>query len=248
MSISNEKDLNGILKVGQFVAKVRKAMMQYVQAGMTTWDLDQYAKLFFDKESVDYAPFKEYKFPGMTCISLNHEIAHGIPSKQKIIQSGDLINIDISAHLNAYYADTGISFTISNEGARRFAKLCEAASQSTLSGIKQAKTGNPLRWIGRSIKHTANLNGFTVIKNLAGHGTGSKLHEDPQVLNYEDKREKRILNEGLVLAVESFISTGSEYAYEAGDNWTLTTRDNSYVAQMEHTIIVTRKGPIIATL
>ncbi|MCG9873372.1 MAG: type I methionyl aminopeptidase [Leptospiraceae bacterium] len=248
MSISNENEFKGIMKVGQFVAKVRKAMMLYVESGMTTWELDQYARTFFENESVDSAPNKDYKFPGMTCISLNHEIAHGIPSQDKIMHNGDLINIDISAHLNGFYADTGISFYIGEEGGVKFANLCEAAVQSTLAGIKQARTGNPLRWIGRSINHTARGKGFKVIKNLAGHGTGRKLHEEPQVLNYEDKSERRVLNEGLVLAVESFVSNGSEYAYESSDNWTLITGDKSFAAQMEHTIIVTRKGPLIATL
>lgn len=251
MSIQNEKDLQGILKAGKFVAKVRELLKLLAKPGVSTLELDNIAKLEFEKAGAFSAPKYDYKFPGFTCISTNFEIAHGIPKKETILKNGDLVNIDVSAKLDGYYADTGISFIVGNAN-ETLHKLCEAAIEGTMRATKQAFTGNYLRNIGREIHSTAVENGFTVIKNLAGHGTGKKLHEEPQVLVYEEKRDQRKLGNGLVLAIESFISTGSQTAYEEEDGWTLVASNRrgelSYVAQCEHTVIVQNGKPIIATL
>ncbi|MDF3821912.1 type I methionyl aminopeptidase [Leptospira sp. 96542] len=251
MSIQNEKDLQGILKAGKFVAKVREILKRMAKPGISTLELDLIAKEEFELSGAVSAPKHDYKFPGYTCISTNLEAAHGIPKPDRILKSGDLVNIDVSAKLDGYYADTGISFIV--DGAHNdLSKLCDVAMESTMCGVKQAYTGNYLRNIGKAIHNTARENGFTVIKNLAGHGTGKKLHEEPQVLVYEDKKDFRILNNGLVLAIESFISTGSQFAYETNDGWTLVAGEKfgnqSYVAQCEHTVIVSNGKPIIATL
>ncbi|PJZ46337.1 type I methionyl aminopeptidase [Leptospira brenneri] len=252
MSIQNEKDLQGILKAGKFVAKVRELLKLLAKPGVSTLELDNIAKLEFEKAGAVSAPKNDYKFPGYTCISTNFEIAHGIPKKDTILKEGDLVNIDVSAKLDGYYADTGISFVVGNSQNETLQKLCEAAIEGTLRATKQAYTGNYLRNIGKEIHSTAIENGFTVIKNLAGHGTGKKLHEEPQVLVYEDKRDHRKLNNGLVLAIESFVSTGSQTAYEEEDGWTLVAGNRrgelSFVAQCEHTVIVQNGKPIIATL
>ncbi len=247
MSIKNQKDLQGILNAGKFVAKVRDLLVKSAKPGVSTKMLDSIAKQQFEMASAFSAPRNDYQFPGYTCISVNHHIAHGIPSEIIFLKEGDLVNVDVSAKLDGYYADTGISFVI---GAPKspLNDLCRVAIESTHAAIKQATTGNYLRTIGREISQTAKNNGYTVIKNLAGHGTGRKLHEEPQVLVYEDKRDTRKLNQGLVLAIESFISTGSQMAYEAEDGWTLVTPDRSYVAQCEHTIIVNDHKAIVATL
>lgn len=250
MSIQNERDLKGILSAGKFVAKLRDLLMSLSKPGISTWDLDQIAKKEFEASGALSAPNNDYKFPGFTCISTNLEIAHGIPKKEKILKNGDLVNIDVSAKLDGYYADTGISFLV-GQGSETLTKLCKVAQQGTWNGLNQAITGNYLRNIGKAIQETAADNGFTVIKNLAGHGTGKKLHEEPQVLNYEDRRDRRKLNQGLVLAIESFISTGSQVAYEENDGWTLVAGNfpnQSYVAQCEHTVIVSEGKPIVATL
>ncbi|WCL49363.1 type I methionyl aminopeptidase [Leptospira sp. GIMC2001] len=248
MSISNDEELSGILKAGKMVARIRDAMRNFLKPGMTTFELDDFARKQFAIFGGVSAPKQDYNYPGYTCISLNDEAAHGLPSKDRKVNSGDLINIDVSGQLDGFYADTGISFVACSTETNKWTHLCDAAKKSTLAGIKQARTGNLLRYIGRSIHETAKNEGYTVIKNLAGHGTGRKLHEAPEVLNFENKREKKILNEGLVLAIESFVSNGSEYVYEERDGWTLKTPDGSRVAQFEHTVVVTKKGAIIATV
>lgn len=247
MSIENEKDLQGILKVGKFVGQLRDLLKQKALVGTSTLELDSIAKEIFMKSGAFSAPKHDYHFPGYTCISVNDEIAHGIPSKDKLLRNGDLLNIDVSAKLNGYYADTGISFIVGENKQTRLELLCDAAIQGTEAAINQATTGNYLRNIGRAIQQTAIQNGFTVVKNLAGHGTGRKLHEDPQVLVYEDRRVKKKLTKGLVLAIESFISTESETAIELADGWTLSTEEKSFVAQCEHTIIVMDDRAIVAT-
>lgn len=251
MSIQNEKDLQGILNAGKFVAKVRELLKLLAKPGVSTLELDMVAKQEFEKAGAFSAPKFDYKFPGYTCISTNLEIAHGIPKRETILKEGDLVNVDVSAKLEGYYADTGISFVVGNANPS-LSKLCETAIEGTMRATKQAFTGNYLRNIGREIHSAAKENGFTVIKNLAGHGTGKKLHEEPQVLVYEDRRDHRKLNQGLVLAIESFISTGSQTAYEESDGWTLVAGNRqgvlSYVAQCEHTVIVQNGKPIIATL
>ena len=247
MSIQNEKDLTGILKAGKFVARVRDLLVKCAKSGMTTLELDQIAKQEFEKAGAYSAPKHDYNFPGYTCISVNHQVAHGIPNHQVVLKKGDLVNVDVSAKLDGYYADTGLSFVVDGQNPM-FEDLCRVAVESTNAAIRKATTGSYLKSIGKQIHATAKENGYTVIKNLAGHGTGKKLHEEPQVLVYEDKRDLRKLNKGLVLAIESFISTGSEFAYEAADGWALVTADKSYVAQCEHTIIVADGKAIIATL
>ncbi|MCW7461353.1 type I methionyl aminopeptidase [Leptospira limi] len=251
MSIQNEKDLHGILKAGKFVAKVRELLKLLAKPGVSTLELDMAAKQEFEKAGAYSAPKFDYQFPGFTCISTNFEIAHGIPKKETILKEGDLVNVDVSAKLDGYYADTGISFVVGKTNPN-LEKLCETAIEGTMRATKQAYTGNYLRNIGKEIHSAAKENGFTVIKNLAGHGTGKKLHEEPQVLVYEDKRDHRKLNHGLVLAIESFISTGSQTAFEEADGWTLVAGNRqgnlSYVAQCEHTVIVQNGKPIIATL
>ncbi|TGL01144.1 type I methionyl aminopeptidase [Leptospira bouyouniensis] len=251
MSIQNEKDLQGILKAGKFVAKVRELLKLLAKPGVSTLELDMAAKQEFEAAGAISAPKFDYKFPGFTCISTNFEIAHGIPKKEMILKEGDLVNVDVSAKLDGYYADTGISFIVGNANPT-LQKLCDTAIEGTMRATKQAFTGNYLRHLGKEIHSAAKENGFTVIKNLAGHGTGKKLHEEPQVLVYEDKRDHRKLNQGLVLAIESFISTGSQTAYEESDGWTLVAGNRqghlSYVAQCEHTVIVQNGKPIITTL
>jgi len=192
------------------------------------------------------APKYEYNFPGYTCISVNDEVAHGIPGK-RILKQGDIVNIDVSAELDGYFADTGASIVLDNLDKLKNS-LCECSNKALLNGISKARTGAKINQIGKTIFNQAKSNGFTVIRNLTGHGIGRKLHEKPShILNYFDIWDNQVLNTGLVLAMETFISTGAEYVVEDIDGWTLKTPDKSIVAQFEHTIIVMENEPIILT-
>lgn len=246
MIIRNEQDLEGLRKIGRIVALAREEMKRLAKPGMTTKELDLIGKRVLDEHGAESAPEKEYNFPGITCISINEEVAHGIPG-DRVIQDGDLVNIDISAALDGYYADTGISFVV-GQGDELKARLCQAAEDAFWAAMKKTKTGAKRNQIGRAVFNEARKNGFTVIENLTGHGIGRSLHEEPEhILNYFDPRDGALLKDGLVLAVEPFVSAGASHIVELGDGWTFVTPDKSLVAQCEHTIVVTKGEPIILT-
>ncbi|PGS50165.1 type I methionyl aminopeptidase [Bacillus sp. AFS041924] len=246
MIINNEQELEALRKIGRIVALAREEMKAKAVVGMTTKELDEIGRKVLEEHGATSAPQKEYDFPGTTCISVNEEVAHGIPG-DRVLQDGDLVNIDVSAELDGYYADTGISFVIGN-GDLLKEKLCKAAEDAFWAAMKKTKAGSKKNQIGRAVFNEASKNGFNVIENLTGHGIGKSLHESPQhILNYFDPMDKALLKDGLVLAVEPFISANADHIIESGDGWTFVTPDKSLVAQCEHTIVVTKGEPIILT-
>lgn len=246
MSIQNENDLLCLKRIGSIVAQAREEMIKAVKAGITTKELDQLGGEVLKKHGAKSAPALAYDFPGHTCISVNHVIAHGIPDGYAL-QEGDIVNIDVSAQLDGYYADTGASI-VTGKGDAWKESLCQCAQASLYKALESARAGSKMSQIGRIVHNEAKRKGFTVVKNLTGHGIGRSLHEEPDhILNYFDKWDKRLLTDGLVLAVETFISTGAEYAEDGNDGWAIITPDQSFVAQYEHTIVVTKGKPIILT-
>ena len=246
MIAKTTEDFEAFKKIGRIVAEIRDAMRLATKPGMTTKEIDEIGGRMFEEKGAISGPRGEYDFPGFTCISVNEEVAHGIPGS-RIIKDGDLVNIDVSGSYNGYFADTGISFVI-GKGDEKKEKLCEVAESSFDRAMLKVKAGARLNQIGKAVEREAKKNGFTVIMNLTGHGIGKSLHEAPQhILNYYDAWEPTILKEGMVLAVEPFISEKAEHIVESGDGWTFLTPDKSFVAQIEHTIIVTKDAPILLT-
>jgi methionyl aminopeptidase len=246
MTIRNHFDIEALRRAGHVVAETLELMRDALEEGITTRELDAIAEKNFRRYGAVSAPIKAYGFPGQTCISVNEAIAHGIPSGLRI-KKGDLINLDVSAELDGYYADTGftIPFGVEDEEVR---KLCDCSQRALRKAIAQAKPGAKLNRVGQAIEREARQNGFATIRNLTGHGTGGALHEYPDsIYNYYEPKQKGTFAPGMVVAIETFVSTGADYAEEAGDGWTLTTADGSYVAQYEHSLIVTEDGPIILT-
>lgn len=221
-------------------------MQGAVRAGITTRELDEIGRAFLEAEGARSAPQTMYNFPGATCISVSPVIAHGIPNEH-VLSEGELIHIDVSAELDGYYADTGASMVVSR-GERQFDKLIEATKAALKKALFAAKAGNPLNGISRAVQTEARKRGFGVIYDLTGHGIGRKLHEEPrEVLNYYNPHDRRVLNEGLVLAIEPFLTPGVGRIVEERDGWSLRTSDKAIAAQFEHTIIVTKNAPIILT-
>ncbi|KOP71137.1 methionine aminopeptidase [Bacillus sp. FJAT-21945] len=245
MIVKTEEDLNGLKEIGKIVALIRDELIAMTKPGITTKELDDYAGELFEKHGALSGPKGEYDFPGFTCISVNEEVAHGIPGK-RVIQEGDLVNIDVSGSKNGYFADTGLSIVVGDD--QKLEKLCETAQLAFEEGLKKIKAGAKLSMIGKVVNRTANQHGYTVIKNLTGHGIGHSLHEKPDhILNYFEPWDSQLLKDGMVLAFEPFVSTRAEEVIELDDGWTFVTRDKSYVAQCEHTLIVTKGEPIILT-
>ena len=222
-------------------------MMSATRAGMTTRELDEIGRALLEAEGARSAPQAMYNFPGATCLSLSPVIAHGIPDEH-VLREGELLHIDVSAELDGYYADTGGSIIVSKHD-RHLGKLLEATKAVLAKALHAAKAGSPLNGIGRTVQREASKRGYNVIYDLTGHGIGHKLHEAPQdILNFYDPKDRRVLNDGLVLAIEPFLTTGVGRVIQEKDGWSLRTLDHAIAAQFEHTIIVTKSEPIILTL
>lgn len=250
MIITNEEQLKKMKEIGYICAKIRDTMKEKAVPGISTKDLDNIAKELFEKYGAKSAPITEYDFPGYTCISLNNQVAHGIPSKNKVLKDGDLLNIDVSGCKDGYYADTGVSFVVGSCDNEMKQKVCDVAKEAFYEGIKYAVAGKKINQIGKNIHKKIKEYNLEVIKNLTGHGIGTSLHQEPQhVFNYFDSWDNLILKEGMCLAVEPFVSTKAQEVSNSGkDEWELVTKDNSYVAQYEHTIVIqSNSEPIILT-
>lgn len=222
-------------------------MRNYAQPGMTTKQLDNYGASLLSNFGAASAPNLTYGFPGCTCISVNNEFCHGIPSDKKVLREGDLINIDVSAELNGFWADNGGSFVL-GEDIHQHQKLIDASRQILHQAIYQIKGGVRISDIGYLIETAAKKRGFKVIKNLTGHGIGKRLHEEPgEIANYCDRHNLSRFKKNDVVAIETFIATASTYAETLTDGWTMVGNKGGFMAQHEHTIVVTNGIPIILT-
>src|SRR5215211_1168636 len=247
MTADSQKDIEYLKAIGRVCAETLRMMMNSTRAGITTRELDEIGRVFLDSEGARSAPQITYNYPAATCISVSPVIAHGIPDAH-VLREGELIHIDVSAELDGYYADTGASMVVSKR-ERNLDKLLEATKATLTKALHAAKAGNPLNGIGHTVQNEARRRGFNVIYDLTGHGIGRKLHENPkEVLNFHNPNDRRILKEGLVLAIEPFLTTGIGRVVEERDGWSLRTMDKTSAAQFEHTIIVTKNEPIILTL
>lgn len=245
MIAKTEEDIKSLKAIGKIVASIRDEMVKRTIPGITTKELDEIAESLFVQAGAISAPKGEYDFPGFTCISVNEEVAHGIPGN-RVIREGDIVNIDVSGSKNGYFADTGISFVV-GEGEEVLTKICQVAKEAFEEGLKKIKPGSKKSGIGKAVIQTARKHGLTVIKNLTGHGIGRSIHEAPDhIYNYHEPWDDELLKTGMVIAFEPFISTNEEEVLQLDDGWTYVT-EKSYVAQLEHTIIITKDGPIIIT-
>lgn len=247
MSIKTEAELLGMQMVSRAVALTLKAMREHTKPGMSTGEIDAFGAVMLESFGARSAPILIYKFPGHTCISVNNEVAHGIPSDDRILQEGDLVNIDVSAELNGFFADNGGSFVL-GEDIHGHQTLVDASKDILRGAIDQLHSGMRISLIGRYIQTEAKKRGYRVIKNLAGHGVGRSLHEEPmEILNCYDAFQRGKLRENSVIALETFISTDSSVAHECGDGWTLKGNKGGYVAQHEHTLLVQKDSALILT-
>lgn len=246
MTVNGEDDLEALKAIGRIVANTLQAMARAMEPGITTRELDEIGRALLEKDGAISAPQSTYDFPGATCISVNEEIAHGIPGN-RAIQPGDLVNIDVSASKDGFFADTGASFAF---GAARpvVEKLCRDGKKAMQIGISQVGSGKPLAGIGNEIGKFAKSRGYTLIENLASHGIGRSLHEYPEEIATWPSRDRRKITKGLVLTVEPFLSTGGHWATQGDDGWTLYSDPPAPVVQYEHTVVATDKGAIVLTL
>ena len=213
---------------------------------MTTKELDEIGRAHLEREGAVSAPEVTYGFPGATCISVNEEVAHGIPG-DRILAAGDLVNIDVSASKNGYFADTGATFRMPPVRPS-LDQLCRDGRRAMQIGIAQVGHDRPLAGIGKAIGQFASERGYTLIRNLASHGVGRALHEEPaEIATWPTRGDKRRMHRGLVLTVEPFLSRGGIWATDGDDDWTLYSQPPAPVVQYEHTVVATDRGAIIVT-
>lgn len=247
MSITKESELLGMKAISNIVGTTLRLMREYAKPGMSTKHLDEFGGKILKEFGAKSAPALTYSFPGWTCISVNNEIAHGIPSPKKILNEGDLINIDVSAELNGYWSDNGGSFVLGHD-VHEHLKLVNASKAILFKAVQNIKDGVRISLIGKIIEAEAKKQGYKVIRNLAGHGIGHSLHEEPSdILNYYEKSNHTRFKKNSVVAVETFISTHSTFANTEKDGWTLIGNRGGYAAQHEHTLVVTEGKPLILT-
>ncbi|QRR02436.1 type I methionyl aminopeptidase [Dyadobacter sandarakinus] len=247
MSITKESELEGMQQASEAVAYTLKQMTSYAEPGMTTRELDDFGAKILSGFGAKSAPHTTYGFPGWTCISVNNEFCHGVPSGKRKLKEGDLVNIDVSAELNGFWADNGGSFVLGPD-LNHHQALVTASREILVKAISSIKGGVRIADIGYLMESEAKKRGFKVIRNLAGHGIGRALHEQPdELMNYRNKSDQRRFRKNAVVAIETFISTTSSYATELSDGWTMVGNKGGFMAQHEHTIVVTDKAPLILT-
>ncbi|MDO8420982.1 MAG: type I methionyl aminopeptidase [Parvibaculum sp.] len=247
MTITSQEELEALRRIGKIVATVLRDMGKALEPGMTTAELDAIGRAGLDAHGARSAPELDYGFPGATCISVNREVAHGVPGA-RVIGAGDLVNIDVSAELGGFYGDTGASFAVPPV-SRTVTKLCRDGKRAMWEGIGAVRSDARLSDIGERIERFADKGGYTLIRNLASHGVGRSLHEEPEsIATWRDRSERRRMHDGLVFTIEPFLSCGATYADESDDGWTLLADRPVPTVQYEHSLVVTKSGPVILTM
>jgi methionyl aminopeptidase len=247
MTITQDDELQGLSVIGRIVANTVRAMSRALEPGITTQELDEIGRALLDAAGAVSAPEATYDFPGATCISVNEEIAHGIPGA-RVIRAGDLVNIDVSASKDGFFADTSATFQVPPVKTH-MDQLCRDGQRAMQIGIAQVGHGKPLAGIGNAIGQFAQKRGYSLIRNLASHGVGRALHEEPsEIATWPTRGDRRRIHRGMVMTVEPFLSRGGLLAMDGADGWTLYADPPAPVVQYEHTVVATDKGAIIVTL
>ena len=243
--IKSKKEIELMREAGKIVADTHELLKEAITPGISTLELDKIAEENIRKYNA-IPSFKGYGgFPGTICASINEQVVHGIPGNQ-IVKEGDILSIDIGAYYKGYHADAakthGVGI-ISEENR----KLIEVTKESFYEGIKFAKLGSRLSDISHAIQAHVEKHGFSVVRDLVGHGVGTELHEDPQVPNYGPPGKGPKLKEGMVIAIEPMINAGRYHVKTLLDGWTIVTIDGKNSAHYEHTIAITEDEPLILT-
>lgn len=235
--IKNEKQINGIRKSCKLLAALYEELIPIVKEGVSTGDIDEYCKQFIKAHGGTPAWYSE-NFPGAACISINEEVIHGIPSKRRIIKSGDIVSLDIGINLDGYISDSAKTIGVGKISSRE-AELIEVTRKSLYAGIEACRKGNRIGDISRAVYDVARSAGFGVVYEYCGHGVGLDVHEDPNVPNVPSTRgpNQRIVP-GMVLAIEPMITMGTDDVELLADGWTVVTADNSKACHIEHTVAV----------
>ena len=245
MTIRHASELEAMTAVGRLVGLALAEMTRAVAPGVTTRDLDEVGARFLRGHGALSAPQVVYDFPGFTCISVNDEVVHGVPGPRRIAE-GDLVKLDVTAQLDGFIADAAVTVAVPPVAPEAQA-LCDAARSAFDRAMEVARPGAKVSELGRIIDREVRARGFSVLREVAGHGVGRTIHEPPDVLNYFNPHLRDRLEDGLVVAVEPIIAMKPARVQEAADGWTLHTSNGALAAHYEHTVLITAAGPKLLT-
>ena len=245
MSINEPGEMAGMRAAGEVVRSMLDAMKEQVRPGITTAELDEVGASVMREQGAQSAPALVYGFPGVSCISLNDEAVHGIPGK-RALQQGDLIKLDVTIEKDGFMADAAVTVPVGEVTEER-KNLVACAERAFTKAMLVARAGFRVWEIGRAVEREVRRSGFSVIRELAGHGIGRTIHEEPRVPNFPDAQSNQVLTKGLVITVEPIIAAGSGRVFIAPDKWTMVTADRRPSAHYEHTLVITKGAPILLT-
>jgi methionyl aminopeptidase len=244
--LRSQREIEKIRKACLIVAEILERVREYIQPGVTTWDLNALSEELALKQKAKPA-FKGYHgYPFALCTSVNEEVVHGMPSKHRLLKEGDIISIDFGVMIDGYYGDAATTVPVGgvSDEAR---ELCRVTEDSLYEGIHQAHPKNRLSDISHAIQQYVEARGFSVVREFVGHGIGQQLHESPQIPNYGPAGKGVVLKPGMVLAIEPMINQGCAEVEILDDQWTAVTVDRKLSAHFEHTVAVTENDPAILT-
>jgi methionyl aminopeptidase len=247
ISLKSAADLEAMERAGVILGNLLAEVETQVAPGVTTGALDDFAAEFIGSHEGARAAFKGlYGFPRSVCISVNQEVVHGIPAEARVLQDGDLVSFDAGVVLDGWYADAAVTLPVGEADAETL-RLIAVTRESLMAGIAQAMPGKRIGDVGAAVQKVAEAAGFSIVRDLVGHGIGREPHEDPQVPNFGPAGKGVMLKEGMVLAIEPMVNAGTHRVHTLPDRWTVVTTDGKRSAHFEHTVAVTAGGPRILT-
>lgn len=246
VTIKTAEEIGKMRTAGRLAAEVLEMIEPHVKSGVTTGELDRICHDYIvNKQKAVPAPLNYQGFPKSICTSVNHQVCHGIPG-ERVLKSGDIINIDITVIKDGYHGDTSKMFFI-GQASVLAERLCRVSHESMLKGIEIVHPGIRLGDIGHAIQQHAEQQGFSIVREFCGHGIGRIFHEEPQVLHYGSPGTGMELQAGMTFTIEPMVNAGKRHVKILADNWTVVTKDHSLSAQWEHTVLVTPTGVEVLT-
>ncbi|HEX5387248.1 MAG TPA: type I methionyl aminopeptidase [Gemmatimonadales bacterium] len=247
ITLKSPREVDTMARAGRIVAGVLALMRDTVKPGISTAALDAEAEAFIRSHPGATPSFKGlYGFPKTLCTSIDQEIVHGIPSTRRVLAEGSIVSVDVGVQLEGLHADSAATFAVGRT-APATQRLLDVTQQCLAAGIAAARVGNHIGDIGHAVQRVAEAAGYGVVRELVGHGIGTRFHEEPQVPNYGAPRRGPRLLEGMTIAIEPMITVGNPITRTLADKWTVVTVDGSLSAHFEHTVAITGDGPRILT-
>ena len=246
IQLKNTAQIDLMRVAGRITGEALAVAEEMVRPGISTWDIDKAIRTHIEKSGAKPSFLGYGGFPGSACISINDEVIHGIPSKKRILQEGDIVKIDVGAFINGFHGDAARTFAV-GKIAENAARLIEATKESFYRGVAHATVGARIGDIGAAVEACAKENGYSVVRRYVGHGVGHDLHESPEVPNFGTPGRGSRIYAGMVIAIEPMVNEGVCDVHEMPDGWTVKTADRKLSAHYENTVAITDEGPILLT-